>query len=145
MPTFDDTNSSNTHALLRPSNAKELGNLVGRVPVPASMNVGPNAYAIRVTGHGLAPDFDDGDDIIFDPDQKPDAGDPVLLAVVGEPNPRMRKLRLGLINYPLRRWTEGAEFEEALALQMGGSKMLMVPASDVVFVHKAIGKVRGAC
>jgi SOS-response transcriptional repressor LexA len=51
--------------------------------VVTAAEVGDRAFAVDVVGRSMAPDFQDGDELVADPERKPEPGDFVLAAVGG--------------------------------------------------------------
>lgn len=62
--------------------------------VPAYRHVGPRAFALRIEGNSMLPDFRDGDIIIVDPDVRPAPGRFVVAKIDEDEATTFKKYRL---------------------------------------------------
>lgn len=115
-------------------------NPLGYAKPPASMNPGPNAYALNCDGDCMAPEFNNGDTVICDPDNPAALGDYVVVWWKGGTAPPNIK-RLALALPPRELWCGGDWFEAALVVeQINPRKRLAADLSRIEAVHKVLGK-----
>lgn len=112
---------------------------LGYAKLPALMNSGPNAYALIVEGDCMAPDFNHGDTVICDPDNRPALGDIVAVWWKGGTAPPNIK-RLALALPPAELWNSD-DFEAMMVVeQLNPPKRLGADLSRIEAVHKVLGK-----
>jgi hypothetical protein len=129
--------SENRHDYQTAITAAPLGHVQ---PMP---NGGPNCYAVKTIGDCMAPDVNDGDLVLCDPDQLPMAGDYVAVWWKGgERPPNIKRL---VTTLPPRAFWDNADFEAVVVVeQLNPPKRLAADMTRVEAVHKVLGKAEAA-
>lgn len=114
---------------------------IGFATVSGDLHPGPNAYAVGVQGECLAPVYCDGDMLVCDPDEAPQAGDYVCIWWKDEQRtPGVKRLVLGIM--PTNIWGMKGDFDSLMICeQLNPPRTFQVNLSQHVrAVHKVIGK-----
>jgi hypothetical protein len=115
------------------------------IQTPPHLIAGPKHYAIILRGDELEPTYHDGDALIADPDEAPEAGDLVVIWHHGHDKPRLERLAMGLIDHPIRPVGADDGFSAVVAVEGQGKRagmMQMVDAATVRAVDKVVGATR---
>ncbi len=107
--------------------------------VSPTMKPGPNAYALRTEGDCLAPDINDGDVVICDPDAQPSLGDFIAIWWKGGSMPPGIK-RLVSTLPPRAFWDNDALEAVVIVEQSNPPKRLAPVMARVAEIHKVLGK-----